>query len=261
MNTILTYGRVPSLALICATAAWIGCGTALAEDKPAGDAAAAPEKKKTWETSAAAGATITRGNSDTLLVTLSLDTKHKWEQNELTLGVSGGYGKNNSVKNTEFIQGYGQYNRLFSERFYAGLRLDANYDGIANLDYRLRVSPLVGYYLVKNEKMLLSVEAGPSAVFEKYKGENEETYLGFRLGERFEYKLTKTTKLWESVDYVPRVDKWTEKYVITSEVGISTSITEKWSLRVVFQDIYDSAPAADRKANDLRLIAGTEYKF
>ena len=57
------------------------------------------------------------------------------------------------------------------------------------------------------------------------------------------------------------MDRWTEKYIITAEVGIETAITKKWSLRVVGQDIYDSEPAAGRKNNDLRLIAGTAYKF
>ena len=48
---------------------------------------------------------------------------------------------NVNTKNTEFVQGYGQYNRLFSDRFYGGLRLDGQYDGIAGVDYRFKVSP------------------------------------------------------------------------------------------------------------------------
>src|SRR6185436_1731557 len=122
-----------------------------------------------WETSAAAGVTLTRGNSDTLLATLSLDTKRKWEKDEAFGGISGGYGENDDTKNTEFVKGYAQYNHLFTERFYVGVRLDALYDGIANLDYRVTLSPLVGYYLIKETKTSLAVEAGPSLVLEKYK--------------------------------------------------------------------------------------------
>jgi hypothetical protein len=39
------------------------------------------------------------------------------------------------------------------------------------------------------------------------------------------------------------------------------TINKHWSLRVVFQDYFNSAPAAGRKENDLRLLAGTAYKF
>ncbi len=129
------------------------------------------------------------------------------------------------------------------------------------MDYRFTLSPLVGYYFIKNAKTSLSAEVGPSLVLEKYKGQGSDTYLGARFGEKFEHKLTASTKIWQSLEYVPKVERWAEKYVITAEVGIDTAITKKWSLRVVGQDIYDSEPAGNNKNNDLRLIAGTAYKF
>jgi putative salt-induced outer membrane protein YdiY len=224
-------------------------------------ASPAEPKKSVWETTAAAGLTLTRGNSDTLLTTVSLDTQRKWPSDEILAGIAGGYGKSDGVKNTEFIKGYAQYNRLFNERLYGGIRLDASYDGIANLDYRLSLSPLLGYYLIKEAKTTLAVEAGPSLVLEKYKGQSSESYLGARFGERFEHQLTDTTRIWQSLGYVPRVDRWAEKYLLTAEVGIEAAITKQWSLRVVGQDIYDSQPLAGNKKNDLRLIAGTAYKF
>ena len=39
------------------------------------------------------------------------------------------------------------------------------------------------------------------------------------------------------------------------------SVNKRWSLRVVFQDSYDSQPANGRECNDMRIIAGTAYKF
>jgi putative salt-induced outer membrane protein YdiY len=227
---------------------------------------AAPEKPG-WETTAAAGLTLTSGTKDTLLATAGLTTGRKWERDELAFGISGGYGNddNNETKtttdNTKFIQGFGQYNRLFTDRFYAGARLDAAYDGIAELDYRFSLTPLVGYYLIKNTNTTLVVEAGPSAVLEKYSGESEDFYCGIRFSERLEHKLTETTKIWESVSYVPDVERWMDHYVITAEAGIDTAISKKWSLRVVIQDVYTSEVPAGIDNNELRLIAGTAYKF
>lgn len=230
----------------------------------------APEAKKGWETIAAAGLTITKGTHDTLLATAGLNTSRKWEKDEAALGISGGYGEDTdksfgtnkpTVVNNQFIQGFGQYNRLFTEKFYGGLRLDAAYDGIANLDYRVTLTPLAGYYFIKNAKTTLAVEVGPSAVTEKYSGKDSKTYCGIRFAERFEHKLTDSTKIWESVSYVPQVDRWMENYVVTAEAGIDTAITKKWSLRVVFQDSYVSEPAPGTQNNELRLIAGTAYKF
>jgi len=243
------------------TALLVGTSLASAQDQTVAATNAPPPKAPPWETTAAAGLTLTRGNSHTLLGTLNLDTKRKWDRNEAALGVAGGYGEDRDVKNTEFLNAFGQYNRLFTDRLYAGLRGVFNYDGIADLSYRVTVSPLAGYYLVKATNTTFSVEAGPSAVFEKYQDQEESTYLGFRLGERFEHKLSPTTRIWQSADYVPQVDKWSEKYIITAEAGIDVAINKHWSLRVVCQTLYDSQPANDRDHYDIRIIAGTAYKF
>ena len=248
-----------SYHLACLTAATLCFGSNLtAAENP-------PAAKKGWETTAAAAATLTRGNSETFLATVSLDTKRKWTQDEAAFGVSGGYGNTKingqSEDNAKFIQGYGQYNRLFTERLYAGLRLDGQYDGIAGVDYRFQISPLVGYYLIKKPQTTFAVEAGPALVIEKLKGSSEHSFWGARFGEHFDHQLTDTTKIWERVEYTPQVDRWADKYLITGEAGIDTSITKHWSLRVVFQDNYDSQPAVGRKKNDIRLMAGTAYKF
>jgi len=223
--------------------------------------------KKGWETTAAAGLTITSGTKDTLLATAGINTSRKWEKDELAFGLSGGYGNddNNPTKtttdNTKFVLGFGQYNHLVTERFYAGARLDAAYDGIAELDYRVTLTPLVGYYLIKNTNTTMAVEVGPSVVFEKYSGQDSDTYCGIRFSERLDHKLTDSTKVWESISYVPDVEDWMGHYVITAEAGIDTAITKKWSLRVVLQDVYSSQTPAGIDNNELRLIAGTAYKF
>jgi len=262
LTEILTSQRAPGTLLGITTALLVGCGIASAQ----GPAAAPPPPETLgWVTTAAAGVTLTRGNSDTSLATLSLDTKRKWESDEVLLGVSGGYGESTvkgvNTKNTEFLQGFGQYNRLFTERFYGGLRLDGQYDDIAGIDYRFKVSPMAGYYLIKNDKLSLAAEAGPSLIEEHLKGEKSDGYWAARAAERGEYKLTATTRLWESLEYLPKVDDWANNYLLNFEAGIDTAITTHWSLRVVFQDQYANEPAKGREKNDLRLIAGTAYKF
>jgi len=235
---------------------------------------AAAESKKKWETSAAAGLTLTSGNSETFLATVTLDTKRKWEKDEFVAGLGFGYGESevevddgaggtivSNEKTAQFGNAYAQYNHLFTDRLYAGLRVDAGYDTIAGVEYRLKVSPLVGYYFIKNEKTTLAGEIGPTYVLESLEGEDTDSYVAARFAERFEHKLSKTTKIWQSAEYLPDVENWTDKYLINAELGIDSAITPKLSLRVVLQDSYDSQPAAGREHNDIRLIAGLGYKF
>jgi putative salt-induced outer membrane protein YdiY len=265
LTQILTSQHTPGTLLGITTALLVGCGITSARGQAAAAPPPPPPETLAWVSTAAAGVTLTRGNSDTFLATISLDTKRKWEKDEVYLGATGGYG-NNSVNDvetttTEFVQGFGQYNHLFTDRFYAGLRLDGQYDGIAGIDYRFKVSPMAGYYLIKNDKMTLAAEAGPTLIEEHLEGEQAHGYWAARLAERFDYKLTDTTKLWESLEYLPKVDDWANNYLLNLEIGIDTAINKHWSLRVVFQDQYASQPASGKKQNDLRLIAGTAYKF
>jgi len=240
-----------------ATLFCLGCGHAAGQS--------APVQKKGWEATAAAGLTLTRGNSETLLANLSLEAKRKWVHDETAWGVTGGYGEakigGDAQKNTEYIRGFGQYNRLFNERLYGGLRLDGEYDGIAGVDYRFRVSPLFGYYVIKHPRTTLGLETGPSVVFEDLQTAPAKTYVGVRFGERFEHKLTSTARVWQSLEYIPNVERWDEKYLLVGELGIDTAVTKKLSLRAVIQDNYDSQPAQGRKNNDVRLITGLAYKF
>ena len=150
---------------------------------------------------------------------------------------------------------------MFTERLYGALRLDGQDDQIAGIEYRFKVSPMAGYYFIKNDKMTLAGEAGPSLIYEHLKGQDPHGYWAARFAERFEYKLTASTRFWQSLEYLPQVDEWASNYLLNFEAGIETAITTHWSLRVVFQDQYASQPATGREKNDLRLMAGTAYKF
>lgn len=221
---------------------------ALAEDAP-----------KKWESSAAVGATVTRGNSDTLLFSVNVESARKWDKNELRLGANGAYGENQSIKNTEVIHGFTQFNRLFTERFFGYARVDALHDSIADVEYRFSLSPGAGYYLIKNDRMSLSAEVGPGFVMERV-GITDHNYFTLRVAERFDFKINDRAKLWQTLEFLPQVDRF-ENYIINAELGVDTKITKDFSLRVTLVDTFDNEPAPGRKKNDLKLIAGVAYSF
>ena len=218
-----------------------------------------PMTAPAWDTSAALGLTVTRGNSDTLLFTGNILTGKKWDQNELAFGADATYAENNSVKNAESFHGFGQYNRLFTERLYGYMRLDALHDAIADIEYRLTLSPGAGYYFIKNESTKLSGEVGPGFIYEK-QGDDSRGYVTLRLAERFDHKVNDRVKIWQSVEILPQVDNFSN-YIVNAELGVETSLTTKLSLRTYLQDTYDNEPAPGREKNDLKLVAAVAYKF
>jgi putative salt-induced outer membrane protein YdiY len=254
--------------------AWSGTRLVGADAKPA--ATNAPPAKypvtNQWDSTIAVGMTLTRGNSETFLSTLAFKAVRKTTNNEVLLGVAGSYGESttevtrNGQKHDESKRtvanaaAYGQYNYLFTDRIYGGGRVDFVHDSIADLSYRVTVSPLAGYYVIKNPKAKLSFEFGPSGVFERQEGTNSSQYAALRLGDRFEYKFTPKSKVWQSFDVIPQVDRFSN-YLLVAEVGAEAALTQQFSLRAVLQDAYDNEPANGRKNNDIKLITSLVYKF
>ena len=240
--------------------------------------AAKPEDKG-WESSAAAGLSISGGNSKSFQSTLSGNSARKWSKDEALLGVQAGYGESTVVKRADgvpdvkntteaYIKGFGQWNHLITDRFYAGLRLDAVNDAIADIDYRFTLSPLAGYYLIKDGTTTLAIEFGPSLVHEKVGGV-DDTYAGLRLAERFEHKFSAGARIWQSTEIVPQIDDF-NNFIATSEIGAEAPLTKKLSLRLVLQHVYDSEPAVAgvfggdtlyKFKNDTKLIGALAYKF
>ena len=224
------------------------------------------EEPKGWQTTATVNAAVAKGNSDTLLMGAALKTLRKWDKNEVNLGADATYGNNrsngtgNQITTAQNFGALAQYNRLLTDRWYLSALVDGRTDRIAGIKHRVTLAPSAGYYVVKNEKISLSFEAGPALIFENLAGTGSTTYLSLRLAENFRWKINEQASLQQKLEYLPRVSSF-EDYVANFDLTLSTKITEKLSANITFQDFYRSVPAIGRKENDLRLLAGLGYTF
>jgi putative salt-induced outer membrane protein YdiY len=215
--------------------------------------------KPAWESSVAAGLSLTKGNSDTLLATLAFRTHTKTPTNEFSFGLNGSYGENNSVNNNESLHEVGQYNHLFTKFFYGYFNLDGLHDGIADLKYRFTLSPGAGYYFLNETNTTLAGGIGPSLIFQRL-GEVDTTYVSLRLAERFEHKFNDNARVWQKAEFLPQVNI-PDNYLINAEIGVESALTKTFSLQVTLQDNFVNQPAPGRKDNDVKLISSLVYKF
>ena len=109
--------------------------------RPAATNRVALTNRPAWESSLAIGFTVTRGNSDTLLATANLQTHKKTAFDEITLGADAAYGDNNSVQSANDAHAFGQYNHLFTGRFFGYFPRRRVHDEIADLQYRVTLEP------------------------------------------------------------------------------------------------------------------------
>lgn len=218
-----------------------------------------PPPPPAWESTATLGFSLTSGNSDTLLFTGMIKTQKKGPHNEWGFGADGAYGETEDVVNNNYVHGFGQYNRLLSDRWFLYGRADALHDEIADVNYRFTLSPGLGYYFIKNKTTSLAAEVGPGVVIEE-RGGDDSTYATLRVAARFEHKFSDHARMWAKAEYLPQLSDF-GNYLLNSEVGVGAALTKKLELTVVLQDNYASEPAPDRESNDLKLITGITYKF
>ena len=247
---------------IVTIAAAVGVLTAFADNSNnQGTAAplATPAIKYPWESSVSAGATLARGNSDTTLFTAEFLTQRKTPVNEYKFGIGGAYGDQNSKDTVNNYKTFAQWNHLFSDRFFSYVRVEALRDIIADVDYRLTVGPGAGYYLLKETNTTLAVEAGAAFEAEKL-GNKSDDFATARFAERFEHKFTDRARLWESLEFLPQVDKL-DNYLVNFEIGVEASITKSFSMKTFLDDTYQNRPAHRKLKNDAKIVAAVAYKF
>ena len=219
---------------------------------------------KDWNGMFALGLNIAKGNSDTLLFNAAAGVEKLWKTDEWHFGIDGAYGINNwghsdENKSVNNVHGIADYRHLFSERLYAGAVAEFLHDDIADVAYRVILSPAVGYYFIKSPVTRFRGEFGPAYIVERVGGSDHQR-IALRFTERFEHDFSKTAKWWEQVDYLPQVDDF-GNYLLNAEIGIEAAINSHFSLRAVAQDKFNSQPPSDRERNDLSILAALVYKF
>ncbi len=223
-------------------------------------AKAVPPAKPRWANTVTAGVTLTRGNSDSLQATAKIESNKKTPNDEYNLESDATYGSANGVANSELYHGIGQWNHLFSPKWYAYLRGEGLHDGIAQVKYRFTLTSGMGYYLIKETNTSLALESGPGIVIERL-GEVDTTYATMRLAEKYEHKFNhNSARFWENVEFLPQIDVPGD-YLINSEIGVSSSIYRNLDLQIYLDDNFNSQPAAGLRRNDIKLVSGVTYKF
>ena len=212
-----------------------------------------------WNSSFDLGATITSGNSDTSLVTLGYQASKLGKADEYFTNFSYTFGETESETTNDELLATASWNHLISETVYAGLRFDFRRDDIADIEYRVGLSGVLGKYLIKNDSTYLAFEAGVGYTTESV-GSEEEDFLNVYVGDRFEHKLNDKTRIYQTLGITAPADDF-DDFSLVAELGIETFLSERLALKIYAQDKYEGEPAEGLEENDLRFVTGVSYKF
>ena len=212
-----------------------------------------------WENSFDLGATITKGNSDSTLITAGFTSALKEKSDEYLLNLFYTYGESEDNSTNDDVLANASWKHLVNDKTYVGARFDFLRDDIADLNYRTSITATAGTYLIKNDVTQLSVEGGIGYTFEEQGGIDND-YANLYIGEFFEHKFNESTKVYQSLTLFSPVDDF-DNYNFIAELGIETTLSKTLSLKVFAQNKYDAQPATGRDSNDIRFVTGISYKF
>ena len=225
--------------------------------KPAKAAPAAAAKG--WARTAGLGFALAQGNSETLLANVDALADYRGDANELFLAGGGAYGENGGVEAVKNVRAGAQYNRLLSEHWFVGAAGRYAHDAIAQVDYRLISRTAFGCYLIRNDSVQLSVEAGPGYLWEEVGGIQAD-YAIVEAVQRLTWKPTETISIGQNLSWIRSVED-SDDYLIQAAAFVDVALSDQLSFRTAVTNTFDNTPAAGSKRNDLMLSSGFAVKF
>lgn len=212
-----------------------------------------------WTTSASLGLSMAQGNSENLQATVGYDSAYRTSTDEFFLNGLYSFGQNDGNTSADALRLGSRYNRLLSDRLYAGVGVDYLRDDVADLGYRVTGAAVAGYYVIKSDEMSLAFEAGPGYTWEESAGV-EDSYLTLRGAQRFSWVLGSRTTFKQ--DAIVDVDPGNfDNYLLTVGAYLDTDITDSLTWRLAGTYIYDNEPTGNLEKSDTTLTSGIAVKF
>ena len=212
-----------------------------------------------WSTSTSLGFGLNSGNSESKTIALSIDSSYQKSKREVLLSSKYHFAENDKTTDTDTLRANAQYNHFLSKQSYLGAGAGYLRNQLSDISYRITPSVTLGHYLIKDEDMTLSLEAGPGVTFEKVGGITDD-YFSISAAEKFSWSLNEHTKLKQSLSAVVDPSD-SDNYSLAADAQLDFKISASLSWQVAATWTYDNAPATDRGKDDTTVSTGISLKF
>lgn len=232
---------------------------------------------ETWHGEVNVAYTAARGNTYENSASILAKLNRRWEHDRLNLS-AGYYNSRTGASDgdarttTDRWEIEGQEDHFWSTSLYNYLNLKYESDRVAELLARYRAGLGLGYQWLENYEHQLTgkwnfnQELGVNYIKEEYDGDNDAAkkngFAALRYAHHLKYnpKWNEDVEFFHNLEYLPEVDEWT-KYLVKTDIGISTKIVGNFDLLAKIEFDYNSKPANERKKDDVRYIVGLGYKW
>jgi putative salt-induced outer membrane protein YdiY len=220
-----------------------------------------------WTGSLTANGMVTRGNSETTNLGVSLNAVRRSEQDRITLGAGYAYGRQkdqdtgDESSTVDNMFGAAKYDHFLSKRLYLFGAVRAERDRIADLDLRFTPSLGAGYQWYETPTFNLFSEAGLAWVYEDYRDQGSEDHFAARLAYHVDWTPYKAVTLFHNLEWLPAFDEPFDDYNLNGDVGLRATIIQGFFAEAKVELRYDATPAPGNEKEDVRYLVGIGWSF
>lgn len=234
------------------------------EEQAAVEAELARQRRADWVGSLDAGLSATRGNADTLVISLGTQTARTTPRDKLSLHAASLFARNAtggvSVTTAEAMRGGARYDRNISDRLFAFVLSDLERDKFQQLDLRFVGGGGLGLHARKTARTRLDLFTGGSYNREKFSTGLTRNSAEGLFGEELTYKLSAATAVAQRAVLSPNLSEFGEYRFAFDLTGV-TRLTRQLGLQATLSDRLQSNPLPGIKKNDLLLTTGIRVTF
>lgn len=224
--------------------------------KPRKAASADPQG---WDTTLSATASLAQGNSESTRVAIGIESAYRNDTRESFLDLAYLFGEDAQTTTADQLRAAARYNQKLSRLTFLSYGITYLRDDVADVAYRVTPNFALGRYLVKDDTLTLSVEAGPGYVFEEVGGVTDD-YLSYIAAERLIWAINDRTKFKQDV-VLNAAAADLDNLTIAASATLDTAITDDLSLRAGLTYLFDNQPAAGRERSDTTFTTGLAISF
>lgn len=215
------------------------------------------------------GAALTRGNTDTFNLNLSLGMRYDPKtKNVVKFDLSYLRGEKDGELQLDRLSAALRDEYSFSPRLFGYGELGYIRDRFKGIESLFAPGVGAGYKVLDTDTFKLAFDAGFGGIFERdyvdYPDSTETISSNsgaIRAGEAFAWKISPTASLTQGFSALWKT-KDTSDALYHFEVALSASITKRSEVRVAFTDDYKSKPPDPKlKKNDMALVATLVFKL
>lgn len=207
------------------------------------------------------GGLLTDGNTNKKAVSLDGRTSARTKKNRYTVGAEIYYAEDEGEETQNEYIAYGEYDRFVNDELFYGGRASYEVDDLADLDYRLKVGPYVGYQFYESEPLNLSTRLGLDYIKEETEGGDVEESAAVSWGVDYDQKLIEDTiQVFYKHDTSLPVDD-VEGFLYNGETGVRFPIAKVITGTAQIDFDWDNDPAEGARESDVRYTLKLGYEF